>query len=238
LTEELNVTPPANKNPMQSVLYSTEKVDGCNSRISLFMHNNKWRYVIGSREELLYSKGDFLQVYTQNIVETLKPLAEELCSKAFNYLEDMITTLYFEVYGESTQPNFKNYSTGEVGYRLFDISRVSLSRLDDSLPAIASWRDNGGQEFFNCVFLEAFAESNYLDLVPMLNKSQPVVLPTGIEETYNFLKRLIDSTQCKLSKEATGNPEGIIVRNGDRSFITKIRFEDYERHFRKLGQLK
>lgn len=53
-------------------IIGTEKIDGTNARIICFSDG----YVIGSREELLYAKGDLIGNPAMGIVEALKPLAE------------------------------------------------------------------------------------------------------------------------------------------------------------------
>lgn len=45
----------------------------------------------------------------------------------------------------------------------------------------------------------------------------------------NNLNKFIPQTNVQLSQNALKKPEGLVLRNHDRSKIVKIRFEDYER---------
>lgn len=232
LTEELNCVPPYGE-----LLGITEKIDGSNSRIIIFLDNNKWRFVIGSRETLLYSNGDFLIKEEYSIVETLLPLAEMLQKQiVYELREDALNTFYFEVFGDSKQPESKNYSDfHSPSFRLFDISVVSLDTLDKPIKEIAAWRERGGQNFHDEAGLQDVKNKLDLNLVPRHWGNQ---LPATIEDTYKWLQKNIPETGCLLDSSGKGQAEGLVVRNSDRSFITKIRFEDYERHFRKLGVIK
>ena len=234
LTENLNCIPPTGA---QSLLGSTEKLNGSNARIILFLDKGQWRFVIGSRETLLYTNNDFLMREEYSIVQTLQATSERLQrQKVYEFNEDAVTTFYFEVFGDSTQPESKNYSSfHSPTFRLFDVSVVDRSILEKPVEEIASWRERGGQPFLDEMGLQAVKDKLYLTLVP---GKWGVHLPTTIEDTYKWLCEAMPQTGCLLDSTGRGKAEGVVVRNGDRSFITKIRFEDYERHFRKVGQLK
>ena len=235
LTENLNCIPPSTG--AQSLLGSTEKLNGSNARSILFLDKGQWRFVIGSRETLLYTNGDFLMREEYSIVETLLPTAERLQrQKCYELNENAITTFYFEVFGDSTQPESKNYcGSHRPDFRLFDVSVVGREILDKPIEEIASWRERGGQTFLDEMGLQVIKNQLDLTLVP---GKWGVQLPTSIEDTYNWLCGVMPETGCLLDSTGKGKAEGVVVRNSDRSFITKIRFEDYERHFRKLGAMK
>jgi hypothetical protein len=57
-------------------------------------------------------------------------------------------------------------------------------------------------------------------------------LSSDLEGAYQFLLGFMTS-QCKLDDEANGIPEGVVVRNPDRSRIAKLRREDYERTLKR-----
>ncbi|MEH2439875.1 MULTISPECIES: hypothetical protein [unclassified Nostoc] len=59
------------------------------------------------------------------------------------------------------------------------------------------------------------------------------VMPVSIQETHEFLKKIIPKTNVALDKGAKGRAEGIVARTISRSAIAKLRFEDYERHVAK-----
>jgi hypothetical protein len=57
-------------------------------------------------------------------------------------------------------------------------------------------------------------------------------IPRGIPQTHAWLKQIIPASKATLDENGIGRPEGVVVREADRSAIAKIRFEDYERHAR------
>jgi len=197
----------------------TEKIDGVNGRIILFPNG---LYIIGSREELLYAKGDLIGNPQLGIVDVLKPIAEKLAPHLW------IAVFYFEVYGGNVTKNSKQYTgSGTVGVRLFDVTIVPNSDKILELPIekIAAWRDNGGQAFYT----ENSLQNLGLPLTPRIGED---CVATGLVETFDWLKSKIKKTQVGLDEGAQGRPEGLVVRSADRSKIAKIRFEDYERTMR------
>lgn len=212
-----------------------EKVDGENSRIILFKNDyNEVDYLIGSREELLYAKGDRISNPYGNIAEFLKPLAEKVTADVFSQGDWALTVIYQESYGGKTKAS-KNYSDRRTqGYRVFDVFSLDKDELDRLLELsqekIAEWRDHGNQPFYNEIEKKRFVERMDLQSAPLLETIKGPQFPTSLESTYSYLKRF-ENTQVGI--EATGKSEGIIVRTTDRKQIRKIRFEDYERTFRK-----
>lgn len=101
-----------------------------------------------------------------------------------------------------------------------------------SLPQekIAEWREHGHQPFYNEMDKTSFVKQFDLEFAPLLMKEEGVTFPKSIEDTYAFLKPF---KQTKVGIDAAGKAEGIIVRSVNRKHIRKIRFEDYERTFRK-----
>lgn len=231
LTENLNCIPPTTG--VQTSLCCTEKLNGSNARIILFLDKGQWRYVIGSRETLLYSNGDFLLREEYSIVKTLLTTAERLQQqRVYAFDENAVTTFYFEVFGDSSQPESKNYTGSHCpSFRLFDVSVVDRAVLEKSVEELAAWRERGGQQFLDETGLQVVENQLHLTLVP---GRWIVQLPTTIEDTYKWLCETMPETVCLLDSTGKGKAEGVVVRNSDRSFITKIRFEDYERHFKKL----
>ena len=211
-------------------VYLTEKIDGTNGRI-VFLPGGD--YFIGSREELLYAKGDRIQNPALGIVETLRPLAEKLCTEFWIGMH----TFYLEVYGGKIGGQAKQYSgTGRVSYRLFDISYAPLSVLEMSREQISSWRENGGQEFSTVKWLKDTSEHYSIPLVPYLESWTGAILPETVEEMHEALKLAIDETYVGLDDKAGGKPEGLVLRTADRSRIAKARFQDYERTLKRRGQ--
>jgi len=207
----------------------TEKVDGTNSRIISLPDGS---YLLGSREELLYGKGDLIGNPALGIVDTLKAAADRLCDGE----RDEITVYYLEVFGGKVTGASKQY-TGEqrVSFRLFDVAILREYEALLSWPAmqIAQWRDNGGQGFAGEAALEEIAAQHGLMLPPRLFTLSSIELPQGISETLTFLRTHLAETRCRLDGAAGGKPEGIVLRSPDRSTIAKARFEDYERTLKR-----
>jgi hypothetical protein len=207
---------------------ATGKVDGTNSRVICLPDGC---YLLGSREELLYGKGDLIGNPALGIVEALKATADRLCDGRAE-----ITVYYFEVFGGRVTANSKQY-TGEqrVSFRLFDV--VALREYDTLLTQpgaqIAQWRENGGQPFADDPTLERVAAQYGLTLTPRLFAINGDELPRGIPETLAFLRTRLPESQCRLDAAGGGKPEGIVFRSPDRSTIAKARFEDYERTLKR-----
>jgi hypothetical protein len=207
----------------------TEKIDGTNARIVLLPDGN---FVLGSREELLYAKGDLIGDPALGIVKSLKALAEGLP-------QDMpgIAVVYCELYGGRVTAASKQYtSQQEVSWRLFDIAIIEDHDPLFCLPIqqIAGWRDRGGQYFLTEDELTDVASSFDIALTPRLGTVDS--LPISIEEAYEFLKATLPKTLSAIDEGAGGRPEGIVARDFSRQAIAKLRFEDYERHMKRKGK--
>lgn len=212
-------------------VFATEKVDGTNSRI-IYLPDET--FLIGSREELLHARGDVIWNPAQGIVDALRNTAESLLTTSGKAFGDAIWVFYLEVFGGKVTANSKQY-TGEkrVGWRLFDVVRLLDYRqlLEKSVDELARWRDNGGQPFLTETELQAGTGRWGLELTPRI----PIgAVPEGHAEVLEWLRCTIPTSQCALDATGLGRPEGLVVRNADRSRIAKIRFEDYERHLRRV----
>lgn len=214
-------------------LIATEKVDGTNSRIMLMPDGY---YLIGSREELLYARGDLIHNPALGIVDTLKPVAERIVDQV-STPDEWATVVYLETYGGKTTAAAKQYtSRREFGYRVFDVSRVPLTELDEDLKSIAVWRENAGQTFLDEGELTDLVGSLDLCLTPRIPIRES--LPVTIDETDAWLQSMIPATLVSLDAEAGGKPEGLVVRTSDRGRIAKIRFDDYARHRKRRDRKK
>lgn len=204
----------------------TEKVDGTNSRIITFPGGG---FILGSREELLYAKGDLIGNPALGIVEALCPLAEHVAGTT-----DGINVLYLEVYGGKVGGAAKQYSGHRnVGVRLFDAATIPVEVLGWTRERISGWRESGGQTFLNEDDLTATATAQGLDLTPRLGALPATDLPTDLEGTRDFLSQHLPSTRVALDDEAGGRAEGLVIRALDRSVIGKARFQDYDRTLRR-----
>ncbi len=222
-------------------IYLREKIDGTNSRIVLF---NGTDYVIGSREHLLYAKGDRIANPALDIVSTLKPIADNIVgqwegdgAESAEFGSDSVMVLYFETYGGKIGGQAKQYSgANNIGVRLFDYALVETEVLDWERERIAKWRDDEqGQNFGDIEDLKSVARDYGLPVVPNLGAVRMGDLPTSLEGMLDFLKRNLPETQAYLDDDGKGVPEGIVLRTHDRSVISKARFQDYERTLKRRG---
>lgn len=211
----------------------TEKVDGTNARIIMMPDGD---FYIGSREEILHARGDRVWNTKLSIVDSLKDLAERGLYPAGT---GVIKTFYLEVFGGNIGQGYKNYTTSKTvtGYRLFDISLAPMSVLEMPRERIASWRDHGGQEWATEEQLELADGVENLGLTPRLGVvRRPEFLPRTIDETLEWLTKLLPTTSVALDDSARGSAEGIVLRTPDRVTIAKAKFQDYERTIRRREQ--
>ena len=216
LTDDRLFDPPAN-------LIVTEKIDGTNTRL-IFMPDGY--YLIGSREHLLYARGDLIGNPALDIVESIKPMMESL-----NALVDRsnghVHVAFLETYGGKTTSAAHNYTSNRaIGHRLFDICTVPPAQLSADLEQISSWREHGGQNFYAESELSAIADTLSVKLTERLPAQ---ALPESHADTLAWLEVILPRTKASLDDAAAGLPEGVVVRTPDRSKIAKIRFEDYRR---------
>jgi hypothetical protein len=229
---------PANGNLLDECLafvgpvHGSEKVDGTNSRIVVVPGG---RYVIGSREELLYAKGDLIGNPSLGIVDALREVADRLSTVD----TEAIRVHYFEVYGGKVTAASKQY-TGDrrVGYRLFDVAVLDdyATQLDRPTAQISAWREAGGQTFVTEDVLAELAARDHLSLTPRLFTVDAADLPTAVDKMRDFLRERLPATRSAIDEGAGGQAEGIVLRSGDRSVIAKARFQDYERTLRRRAR--
>jgi len=200
--------------------YISEKIDGTNARI-IFTKDD---YIIGSREELLYAKGDRFGNPQLNIVNTVKSIAEKL-SSASEFIG--IYTLYGEVYGGNVSKASKQYTSDKMyGFRVFDFVENSTTILSEPLEKISTWREHGGQAFLDVDALMDISKRYDLKTVPYIVEVNGNTIP---KDRLSMLAFLRNFSETKAGINHNGQSEGIVIRNHDRSLIRKIRFEDYER---------
>jgi hypothetical protein len=215
--------------PFTGEIIGTEKVDGTNARIISLPDGT---YLLGSREELLYAKGDLIGNPALGIVAELRPVAERLGAVA----DDAIRVHYLEVYGGKVTGASKHY-TGDrrVGHRLFDVAVLAdYDTLLQRPPAeLSAWREAGGQTFLAEQALRAVAERDGLTLTQRLFAVDAGELPTQHDKTREFLAEHLPRTFSALDDGALGQPEGIVLRTADRASIAKARFQDYDRTLRR-----
>jgi hypothetical protein len=206
---------------------ATEKVDGTNSRIVLLPDGS---YLIGSREELLYAKGDLIGNPALGIVGQLKPVASRLPAG------DGIRVYYLELYGGKVGGAAKQYTRdpARFGWRLFDVADLVDWREPLTWPParISAWRESGGQPWVPEDRLVTLAAAAGLELTPRLWHRPGASLPTVIAAMHELLTSSLPTTLVGLDGVA-GRAEGLVLRAPDRSVIAKARFQDYERTLRR-----
>ncbi|MCW2140863.1 RNA ligase [Actinoplanes cyaneus] len=214
--------------PFTGPVIGTEKVDGTNSRIIALPDGN---YLLGSREELLYARGDLIGNPSQGIVASLREVADALPDQELPV--DTLRVYYLELYGGKIGAHAKQYSTrGAVGWRLFDVAEIGdlTERLTWPAQQIAAWRDGGGQTFLTEDELRAVTA---FDLTPRLFTIDGRELPADVAGMHAFLGERLPGTLVALDDSGQGRPEGIVLRTPDRSVIAKARFQDYERTLKR-----
>lgn len=207
----------------------TEKVDGTNARIIVFPNGD---YVLGSREELLHARGDFITNPALGIVDALRGLADRITAP-----EAGIRVHFLEVYGRKVTKASAEYTgTQAIGHRLFDVASIDPNVLERPVEAISTWREDNGQRFHTEHELTALAEQNKIALTPRLGTITASELPTDLREMQELLASHLPTTRAALDDGGTGRPEGIVLRTSDRAVIAKARFEDYTRTFKRTAQ--
>ncbi len=206
-------------------MFATEKIDGTNVRIVCLGDE----YLIGSREHILHYHTDFYFDTAQGIVEGVRELKVKIPQTTD------LTVIYGELFGGKMSSNAKQYGTDKIGFRVFDIAVfLDLSILDMELEDISKWRETEttdgiiyGQNFLNSEELSVYASQ--FDIVPSVHFE---ISDLSHRTILDSLKKCLPKTLVALSDSALMRPEGVILRNANRSKIIKLRFEEYERTLR------
>lgn len=204
-------------------MFATEKIDGTNVRIICLGDE----YLVGSREFILHHNQDLYFDPAQGIVEGLKDLGVKI---PIDFQQ--LTVIYGELFGGKVSANSKQYGTDKLGFRVFDMAVFSdLSILDQSLEDISRWRERETES--GIIYGQAFLTKDVLEIYSHLFDIVPTV-PFDLgdmshQSILDNLRQFIPQTNVPLSELAQKKPEGVVLRNNDRSKIVKIRYDDYER---------
>lgn len=207
------------------ILEGTEKVDGTGSRIVICGQD----YLIGTREEFIYAKGDRIRNDQLNILKNCIPIAERLVSEN-HFDNNELLAIYGETYGENIGRNYKNYGTKESSFKVFDMWSLEVDKIKEllniDLEKLATWREHCNQPYFTIDKLKQHCKELNLEKTPVLFSLTKNELPTSIEDMYKFLRQF---KETRVGLDCTGKSEGFVIRSSDRKYIKKIRFEEYEK---------
>jgi len=209
----------------EEILEGTEKANGTNTRIIICGQD----YLIGTREEIIYAKGDRIRNDQLSILSNCIPIAEKLISaNLFN--SDELFVIYGENYGKNIGDGYKNYTTKEVAFKVFDIWALYVDEIKEllnmELNQLATWREHGNQPYFSINKLKEYCEVLKLEKTPVLFTIKKKELPTSIEDMYEFLSQF---KETRIGLDCVGKSEGFVVRSSDKKYIKKVRFEEYEK---------
>lgn len=226
-----------------------EKIDGTNARIILCGTD----YIIGSREELLYAKGDRIISPSDEISEVVIPAARVLSELVSKEYPNSMIVVYGEVYGGNIGKNARNYTKDKTNkyFRVFDVLEISNYRVSDAMnkmtiEEISLNRESGKQPFLKrrnyldfCMKVNKMCGRINIESAPFLRSFLGYELPVSLEDMYGLMQPF-KTSQAMLDDSGIGRSEGLILRSHDRNVILKARFDDYESTFRrsKLSQGK
>lgn len=203
-------------------MYATEKIDGTNARIICYGSE----FLIGAREFILHHSDDLYFDNAQEIVNGIYTLNVNIPTT------DVLTVIYGEFYGGKTSANSKQYGKEVNGFRVFDIAVYNdIFILEKSLADISKWRETETKD--GIVYGQNFlTRSEMTTLFPDFEYVPLVDFNLGDFSHKEILKNLTESiptTNVALTETALKRPEGLVLRNSNRSKIVKVRYEDYER---------
>jgi len=211
-------------------MYATEKIDGTNVRIVSFGD----KFLIGSRKCILHYSDDFYWDESMDIVKSVFELG------VTRMATEHLTIVFGELYGGKVTANSKNYGKEKHGFRVFDMAVIEdLSVLDSTITEISNWREHTlnstvddtlayGQNFLNRSELATYADQ--YELVPNVEFDLGDMKHQTILDALN---QFIPETQVALTESAQKRPEGVVIRNENRTKIVKLRFEDYQRTLKR-----
>lgn len=221
------------EDPLQFVgtTIMTEKIDGVNARIILLPDGT---YLIGSRERLVYARGDLIEHPADGIVATIKPIAERAIDTfRVTASDDHLMVIYGEVYGGKSGAAARQYGR-TPSFRIFDA--MDLGGIDRMMAVwspeqISRWRDNGNQPFYEEDQLQLVATRAGVQLTPRLSMDYWRA-PKTVEEMYERIRELVPHTFANIDRVEPGRSEGIVIRTSNRGTIAKARVADYMKTLR------
>lgn len=163
-------------------------------------------------------------------------------------LDDNVYVIYGEVYGYNICNGSKVYcsinDSEHRKFRVFDVRAFPCLKLENilnkSIQEISWFKSNSHEYWYDYDMLDAFCEQFQLERTPVRMRINEQDLPTDLDETYKWMSNFKESFAVIGAPEEGkdynvnfGKSEGVVIRNIDRSVISKLRFEDYERTKRR-----
>jgi hypothetical protein len=202
----------------------TEKIDGTNTRI-VVDRDGDW--LIGSREELLFAKGDRIGNPSMGIVDAVRALVEPLIPPSLGS-GAAVVVWYGETYGGKIGPAKHYTRTAATGFRLFDRRSYDDALLDDLASRTpeqrAAWREEQPAGFGT-----PRTPTPGIDWAPVVAELDALPTDTAAAAALAGLER------TRVGLDADGPAEGVVARlvraDGGRRLV-KLRTEDYARALR------
>lgn len=219
-------------------VYITEKIDGTNTRI--LVYNND--YIIGSREDWFYAKGDRVFPSSVKGFAFISKVAEQILATK-KLKPNTLYCIYGELYGTDIQKTWTHYTSSKdsFDYRIFDVwsmGKSAFSEMSDNITAndASNWRENNSQPWLNVEELEDLCKNIDCERVPYQKTDILLNIPITKLGAFEYLMNYrITGINLDDSDKKCKDGEGIVVRTSDRKYIVKLRFEDYIKTFRKTG---
>lgn len=221
----------------------TEKIDGTNARLIIFPDGS---VIVGSREELLWARGDLIANPALGIVDALRGRGAVAAASALLTSHNWVRVVYGEVYGAGIGAAGKRYAAdGKLtGFRVFDVASVPLEALAWPVEHAATWRQRGGQRFeSDGRVIWATARSLGVERVPATQFVEVGDLPRTVADAETWLRERVPHSRAALliRDGRLIEAEGIVLRGRDAAgerLLAKLRFEDYARTRKRLEQTR
>jgi hypothetical protein len=206
----------------------SEKVDGFNVRILCMYVDGEPRWVVGGRTELLGASNSLVFSKSNDVVKDLHKLADMFCQR--NAQSGKMVVLWGELYGGQKTPKWANYAAEPTPcFRAFDAAEFSEEEcelLRSFTPQqAAGYRDNGRIPFVSSERLAVLCGCGPIPRVPFLREE--TFTPKSLRETLEHYSAMLPVTRAAMGVE--GTPEGVVIRNADRTKIAKVRFAEYRK---------
>lgn len=227
----------------------SEKVDGVNTRIIVLQTSLKApvNVFLASREEILFHLGDVSANHSVTglidaTLDTAERFVNGLTMAVGPSIPIGLAVLYGEAYGHDVAGNKKagrQYAANARGFRAFDLMLMGeqqFAALPKTPEELASWRKKGGQPFVERDRRAIVLDAMNIEPVPAFSNIKAGEIPTSVEDVAAWLRNLLaGGSRAVLDPAGEGKAEGLVLRTFDRSWMAKVRVEEYERGV-KIGR--